>query len=69
MKDSDLTHILIGIDTALEVYRKNEGRLSAREISLKSMLNAVREQVMDELRNRSAETHPSLSLDRLEKRV
>lgn len=45
----DLESILIFADGALELFRKNEGRLNAVEIRLRSMLAVVRAQVADEL--------------------
>lgn len=54
MTEHDLKIILKGLDDALAVYRKNEGKLSALEIGLKSMLNVVRTQVLAELMKEKA---------------
>jgi hypothetical protein len=49
MTDRELTRILKAIDEALEVFQSQKGALSAREISVKSMLHALRVQVADQL--------------------
>src|SRR5947209_4120904 len=49
LHDSELTQVLRGIDTALEAFRGHEGHLTAVEISLKSMLSALRGQVAAQL--------------------
>lgn len=49
MTDSELRLILKHVDAALEVYRKHEGKLSAMEISMKSMLTVIRTQTTDQL--------------------
>lgn len=51
MTESNLRTILNAVDAALKVYDLNEGKLTALEISLKSMLKAVRARVTDELFN------------------
>jgi hypothetical protein len=54
--DTELRNILKAIDSALEVYQKYEGKLTAPEISVKSMLTAVRAQISAEwARERAAE--------------
>ena len=54
MSESDLKKIVTCVDDALEVFRKNEGRLTALEVSVKSMLCVVRNQVADQLSRQSA---------------
>src|SRR6476620_2296346 len=49
MTDKDLKNILSGVQTALEAFEKNAGKLNALEISLKSMLMVVEAQVESEL--------------------
>jgi len=58
MTESQLRDILKALDAALEVYRKQGGKLTAREISLKSMLTAARMQIEEQLaREFSAKDH------------
>lgn len=53
----DETHaILRWVETALEVYRKNEGKLSAREIRMKSLLAVARAELLAELRTEGIES-------------
>jgi hypothetical protein len=54
MSEPELQSILNCIDAALEVYRKHEGKLSALEISLKSMLMVVRAQAAEQLSREKA---------------
>ncbi len=49
MTESELGQMLQSIDAALEVFRSHKGPLTALEISAKSMLIAVRVQVVDQL--------------------
>lgn len=49
MTDRELARILKSIDEALEVFQSQKNTLSAREISVKSMLYALRVQVADQL--------------------
>ena len=49
MTESELGSVLKAIDAAIDVYRNHEGRLNAPEISVKSMLMAVRVQVAEQL--------------------
>jgi hypothetical protein len=49
MTDRELTRLLKSIDEALEVFQTQKGGLSAREISVKSMLHTLRAQVADQL--------------------
>ena len=55
MTDRELTRILKSIDEALEVFRTQKGTLSAREISIKSMLHTLRSQVADQLSQERSE--------------
>jgi DNA-binding IscR family transcriptional regulator len=54
MTDAELGQILKAIDSAIDIYRTHEGRLSAPEISVKSMLMAVRNQVAAQLQRKEA---------------
>jgi hypothetical protein len=56
MTETELRNILKAIDTALESYKKYEGKLTAPEISVKSMLMAVRMQVAAQLMRERAAT-------------
>jgi hypothetical protein len=49
MTQTELGTILQSIDSALEVYRRHQGPLTAREISMKSMFITLRSQVVEEL--------------------
>lgn len=49
MTESELRIILKHVESALEVYRKHEGKLSAIEISMKSMLTVIRAQAAEQL--------------------
>ncbi|HEX2852649.1 MAG TPA: hypothetical protein VHO24_05375 [Opitutaceae bacterium] len=49
MTESELRIILKHVEAALDVYRKHEGKLSALEISMKSMLTVIRTQAADQL--------------------
>ena len=49
MAEAELGSILKSIDAAIEVYRRHTGRLTAPEISVKSMLTALRAQVAEQL--------------------
>lgn len=49
MSDPELRAILKAVDDAMEVYRKHEGRLMALDISVKSMLVTVRDQIVAQL--------------------
>lgn len=49
MTDTQLRIILKHVDAALDVYRKHEGKLSALEISMKSMLTVIRSQAAEQL--------------------
>lgn len=47
--NEDLESILIFVDASLDLFRRHEGRLSALEIRLRSMLAVVRAQIADRL--------------------
>ena len=55
MTQPELGSILKSIDQALEIYQRHQGPLSATEVSMKSMLLALRRQTIEEL---SAELSP-----------
>jgi hypothetical protein len=55
MTDRELTRILKSTDEALEVFQTQKGTLTAREISVKSMLHTLRMQIMDQLNRVRAE--------------
>ena len=54
MNHAELKALLSRIDEALGVYAIHEGKLTALEISLKSMLSVVRAQVDDQLTRHAA---------------
>ena len=45
----DLASLLVFTDAALEVFRKNEGKLNGMEVRLRSLLAVVRYELADEL--------------------
>ena len=49
MTESELDRILKSIDDAIAVYQAHRGTLKAAEISVKSMLLALRAQLADQL--------------------
>ena len=49
MTERELQRILKSLDDAIEVFQSQKGPLSAREISVKSMLLALRMQVNDQI--------------------
>lgn len=49
MTTGETQEILKWVDAALDVYRRNEGRLSAFEIRMKSMLSVIRSELLTEL--------------------
>lgn len=49
MTERELQRILKSLDDAIEVFQSQKGPLTAREISVKSMLLALRMQVHDQL--------------------
>jgi hypothetical protein len=56
MTESELRVIAKHVDSALDVYRKHEGKLTALEISMKSMLMVVRNQIADQLTRENVHT-------------
>ena len=48
MNDKELSEILAALDTALATYQRHAGKLTAIEISINSMLIALRIQVTDQ---------------------
>ena len=54
MTEKELGRILASLDAALAVYHHHEGKLSAGEVSVKSMLIVVRAQVADQLKREIA---------------
>ena len=59
MTESELDRILKSIEAAIEVFRGHKGTLTASEISVKSMLLAMRLQVADQLHRDGASTKNS----------
>ena len=55
MEETELKTILRCLELALAVYGLREGKLTAQEISLKSMLTVIRGQVVNQLVSRPAE--------------
>ncbi len=49
MDENELRAILKQINDALDVYRKSEGKLTAAEISVKSMISAAGLQIARQL--------------------
>jgi hypothetical protein len=49
MTPSEIQQILQHVDAALDVYRKNEGKLSVAEVRMKSLLNVLRGEVADQV--------------------
>jgi hypothetical protein len=49
MTTGETQEILKWVDAALDVYRRNEGKLSAFEIRMKSMLSVIRSELLTEL--------------------
>lgn len=47
MTDNDAQRMLGWIDSALELFKKNEGQLTAREIRIRSLLAVVRNELAD----------------------
>jgi hypothetical protein len=51
MSDDEITKVLANIDEALSVFNAHEGhQLTGKQISVKSMLMALRAQMMNEIR-------------------
>lgn len=49
MSETDLTRLLMSVDEAIAVFQAQKVALNAREISVKSMLLALRVQVAEQL--------------------
>jgi len=49
MTERELTQVLKSIEAAIEVFQTQKSFLSAREISVKSMLLALQNQIRDQL--------------------
>lgn len=49
MTERELTQVLKSIEAAIEIFQTHKGALSAREISVKSMLHALQNQIRDQL--------------------
>lgn len=45
MKDDELERVLTGLDAALTVFRKNEGKLEVADIRIQSMLATLRHEL------------------------
>jgi|GEM_PF-5624715 len=51
MTPSETREILKSVEAALQVYWKNEGKLTAQEIRLKSLLSVARAELVQEVRS------------------
>jgi hypothetical protein len=49
MTETDARRILDWLDSALEIFRANNGRLNAREVSILSMLAVARQELADDV--------------------
>lgn len=52
MTDYDARRIIDWLDSALELFRANEGRLTVKEIKLLSMIAVARQELDDEVSSR-----------------
>ena len=52
MTDNDARRIIDWLDSALELFRANEGRLSARDVRILSMIAVARQELDDEVCSR-----------------
>ncbi len=52
MTDHDARRIIDWLDSALELFRANEGRLSVREVKILSMLAVARQELNEEVSSR-----------------
>lgn len=52
MSETELRKILGWVDSALDVYRVHEGKLTVSEISTRSMLIVVRQKLVEDLSQR-----------------
>ncbi|MEO6567137.1 MAG: hypothetical protein ABIO94_00115 [Opitutaceae bacterium] len=59
MTTLELNSVLACIDAAIEVFQRHEGKLSATEISVKSMLLVLRSQVTAQLNNEKISSKPN----------
>lgn len=59
MTEPELRSILKTIDDALDVYRNHTGPFTAGEISVKSMLMVVREQLSGQLKRQFSDVQGS----------
>lgn len=59
MDETELKTILRCLELALAVYATREGKLTAQEISLKSMLNVIRGQVLNSFPSTPPRSEPS----------
>jgi hypothetical protein len=50
MTETEIKEVLQGVDAGLRVFEKHEGRLTGSEISVKSMLLALRLQLTEQLK-------------------
>ena len=51
MNETQLREILVHLDAVLAVYRKQEGKLTAVELSLKSLTTTLHSQIEMEINN------------------
>jgi hypothetical protein len=58
MTDHDTERMLGWIDSALELFHVNEGKLNAREIRIRSMLAVVRNELSDNLHRKKVTRDP-----------
>jgi hypothetical protein len=45
MKDDELERVLAGLDSAIAVFRRNEGKLKVTDIRIQSILATVRQEL------------------------
>jgi hypothetical protein len=45
MKDDELERVLAGLDSALAVFRRNEGKLDVADIRIQSILSTLRHEL------------------------
>ena len=48
MTETDTRRIIDWLDSALEIFRANEGRLNAKEVRILSMLAVARQELADD---------------------
>ena len=61
MTDFDSRRILDWIDSALELFRNNEGHLNAREVRIRSLLSVARNELAEETERRDKASRPPIS--------